>query len=118
MKKRMIPAAMMAAAAVLGGLTSSPSGQQVINQAAQAEQQIEQKTQTNRAVNQGQQAAQRTPGKTVSNTVTNPYIPTGGNYGGFVDAGVPPKVHGEYLLRTGKNKYNARKAKHFAKMRS
>ena len=119
MKKKSLMSAMLAgAAAVMGGLISSPAGQQVISQTAQSNSpQIEQKASAQRSVNQGQQATSRTPAKVVRTFANNPYGPFGthlmaGNYG------MSPKDYGEYLMRTGKDKYNLRKRKHYAKMRS
>jgi hypothetical protein len=119
MKKKSLMSAMLAgAAAVMGGLISSPAGQQVISQTAQSNSpQIEQKAPAQRSVNQGQQATSRTPAKVVRNYVNNPYGPFGahlfaGNYG------MSPKDYGEYLMRTGKDKQNLRKRKHYATMRS
>ena len=119
MKKKGLLSAMLAgAAAVMGDLISSPAGQQVIEQTAQANSpQIEQKAATQRTVNQGQQATSRTPAKVVRTFANNPYGPFGahlmaGNYG------MSPKDYGEYLMRTGKDKQNLRKRKHYAKMRS
>ena len=119
MKKKSLMSAMLAgAAAVMGGLISSPAGQQVISQTAQSNSpQIEQKAPAQRSVNQGQQATSRTPAKVVRNYANKPYGPFGahlfaGNYG------MSPKDYGEYLMRTGKDKQNLRKRKHYATMRS
>lgn len=61
------------AAAVMGGLISSPAGQQVISQTAQSNSpQIEQKAPAQRSVNQGQQATSRTPAKVVRTFANNP----------------------------------------------
>ena len=102
---------------MIGGLASSPSGQQVIEQTAQAGQQIDQAMQNCRTASQGQQATQRTINNPFSQNV-NPYMPTEVGYYRISGIGMTPRAYGEYLSMSGKNKYNKRKAKHIAKMRS
>lgn len=115
MKKVFLPA--LAAIAALGGLVSSPSGQQVLNSVSDAQQQIEQRAQANRTAAQGQQASERVSYRVANSNLDNPYVPP------FLSpasiwGGIPPKEYGEWLSRSGKNKYNLRKSKHYAKMRS
>lgn len=42
------------------------------------------------------------------------YLMNGNGYG-YRSFGTPPHIYGRYLLMTGKNKYNNRKAKHYGK---
>lgn len=107
-------AAGMGAAAL--GMLASPSGQQVTEQTARhlnEGAQVEQKA-PNRSVNQQQQQAQNRTQGTVNHRFINsnmPYFP--GTV--TIDDGIPPKVYGEWLMRTGKDKYNKRCRKHIAK---
>ena len=87
-----------------------------MEQTSQLGQQIEQAAQNNRAACQGQQAAQRAVTK-VPQRMMNPYIPANAVYR-TSDMGMTPKAYGEWLAMSGKNKYNKRKARHIAKMRS
>lgn len=104
-------------AAITGGIVSSPSGQQLMEQAANANrnvQTIEQKAPTQRFVNNQQQAQNRLPGQTVQQYLSNPYAPLGGaRYGN--PYGMSPKEYGEYLMRTGKDKQNKRKRQKIAR---
>lgn len=107
------------AVAVAGGLVSSPSGQQIAEQAASgAGSQVEQRTAQQRVVNNQQQAQQQTARFGARPFMMNPYMPFGGN--GYIThaSGMTPKEYGEWLMRTGKDKQNARKRKHYAKMRA
>ena len=105
MRKKILTALAAGAAAIAGGLVSSPSGQQLMEQAA-SQAQGQQVT---------AQAQNRLPGQTVQQYLSNPYAPMGGGryYGNGY--GMSPKEYGEYLMRTGKDKYNKRKRKHIAK---
>ncbi len=117
MSKKVLSMLAAGAAAIAGGLISSPSGQQMVEQVAQNGPQVVQQAPTQRVANQSQQAQSRMPGKTVQQVLSNPYAPLGGiRYGGGY--GMSPKDYGEYLMATGKDKYNKRCRKHWAKMRS
>lgn len=116
MKKSLANTLMLGAAALMGGLASSPSGQQVIDQQVNGGGNAQQvRTASQRVVNNnGQQQTARYGMR----SYYNPYLPFGGF--GYVgrSGGIPPKEYGEYLMRTGKDKQNARKRKHYAKMRA
>ena len=118
-KKSML--ATMAGAMVAGlGMVSTPAAQQVIEQTAQnSATVVQQQANQQRTVRSTQQQAQRMTNQTVrSNGIMNPYVPFGG--GGLLGSnyGMTPKEYGEYLMRTGKDKYNKRCRKHWAKARS
>jgi len=115
--KKSISALAAATMAMAAGMMSSPSGQEVVQTVADGVQ-----------VTQGA-SARTTPGSGVAQAqraavqqnlaMMNPYIGLGGDglyYRG--DGGLSPKEYGIYLLRSGKNKYNNRKRKHYAKMRA
>ena len=115
MRKKLFTA-MAGIAAIAGGLMSSPSGQQIVEQNVDRQgQQVTKQTQSRNAVNQSQQASQRAQTNRVSQSLTNPYSPFGGGMYYGSGYGLSPKEYGEYLMRTGKNKYNQRKRKHYAK---
>ena len=117
MRKKFLTALAAGAAAIAGGLVSSPSGQQLMEQAAsQAQgQQVTAQAPQRYNNNSQQQAQNRLPVQTVQQYLSNPYAPMGGGryYGNGY--GMSPKEYGEYLMRTGKDKYNKRKRKHIAK---
>ena len=117
MKKKILTALAAGAAAVAGGLISSPSGQQLMEQAASQAQGQQITTQAQqRYNNNGQQQAQnRLPIQHVQQILSNPYAPMGGGHYYGTYYGMSPKEYGEYLMRTGKDKYNKRKRKHIAK---
>lgn len=114
--------ATMAGAMVAGlGMVSTPAAQQVIEQTAQnSVTVVQQQANQQRTVRSTQQQAQRMASQSVrSNGIMNLYMPYGG--GGYLYYGsysMTPKQYGEYLMRTGKDKYNKRCRKHWAKMRS
>jgi len=115
-KKSML--ATMAGAMVAGlGMVSTPAAQQVIEQTAQnSATVVQQQANQQRTVRSTQQQAQRMTNQTVrSNGIMNPYVPFGG--GGLLGSnyGMSPKEYGEYLMRTGKDKQNKRRRKHWAK---
>ncbi len=113
-KKRLFPAMMAAGAAIIAGLSASPSGQQVAQQAINQAKVVEQ--QANRAVNQGQQmqARSQTPVQRVA--VQNPYAP-GGDRFIISSYGMSPKEYGQYLQASGRDKYNKRKRMQYRKGR-
>lgn len=114
--KKKISTVLAAGAAMVAGLMSGPSTQQVVQQQLDNSTRITQ-AQPTRTVNQGQQTAnhQRTPIR--ANAMMNPYVPLGSR-GGYLGPkpGMSPKDYGIYLLMTGKNKYNDRRRHHWAKM--
>ena len=113
-KNLMKTAGMAIAAAASVGLAgvSSPAGQEVLTAAQNT--QVVQKAPQARQARAQQQSTQQAPQKVVvsSQAVYLPYRPGDRVYGKFT---MTPKEYGEYLMRTGKNKQNARKAKHYAK---
>lgn len=117
MKKKFLTALAAGASAIAGGLVSSPSGQQLMEQAAsQAQgQQVTAQAPQRYNNNSQQQAQNRLPGQTVQQYLSNPYAPMGGGRYNGNGYGMSPKEYGEYLMRTGKDKYNKRKRKHIAK---
>lgn len=103
----------MAAAALgmVGGL--GPTAVETAQTIAQSETVIEAQA-PQRNVNQGQQSnavTQRASQQAVRDYNRMPDLPP--VY--YSDCGLSPKEYGLYLLRTGKNKYNDRKRKHYAK---
>lgn len=121
MKKKSMLATMAGAAAIGLGMVSAPSTQQVIEQTVQNGNQVtvqQQQANQQRNVRSQQQAQQRTSQNYRSNSLTNPYAPTGGGLEYVSSYSMTPKEYGEYLMRTGKDKYNKRCRKHWAKMRS
>ena len=108
----------VAAAMAAGfGLVSSPSGQQLVEQAAQ-QAQITQQAPAQRTVaqqNNGVQTGQRV---VVNNAAINPYVPASGGGLLYGNPGMSPKEYGEWLCYTGKDKHNKRCRKHWAKAHS
>ena len=114
-KKNLLKAAGMAiaAAGAIGlGTMTSPVGQEVVN-AVQNTQTIQQGQQGKQArANQQQTTPQQVKVAVSSQAVYLPYRPGDRVYGKL---SMTPKEYGIYLMMTGKNKQNARKAKHYAK---
>ena len=117
MKKKSLLTTMAGAMAVGLGMVSAPSTQQVIEQVAQnGPTVVQQQVNNQRNIRSTQQQAQQRNVQTVrSNGMMNPYYPVGG--GGLLGSnyGMSPKEYGEYLMRTGKDKQNKRRRKHWAK---
>lgn len=112
--------ALTAVAAVVAagaGLVSSPAGQQtaeVLTQQAAQQTQVVQQQRTARQARASQQSTQQAPQKVVVSSQAV-YLPWGKGdrvYGKYT---MTPKEYGEYLMRTGKDKYNKRRRKHWAK---
>ncbi len=98
------------------GVVSSPSGQQLIEQAAQAQSaQVMQSQRVGGGNAQAQAQRATTPQQTRTNLLMNPYFYPGGGFTSYVGAGMSPKEYGQWLLATGKNKYNDRRNKHWRK---
>lgn len=99
------------------GLVSSPAGQQtaeVLTQQAAQQTQVVQQQRTARQARASQQSTQQAPQKVVVSSQAV-YLPWGKGdcvYGKYT---MTPKEYGEYLMRTGKDKYNKRRRKHWAK---
>ena len=112
--------AMAGAMAVGLGMVSTPSTQQVIEQTVQNGTVVQQQqANQQRNVRSTQQQAQQRASQTIrSNGMMNPYLPVGGGGQLFSSYGMSPKEYGEWLRATGKDKYNKRCHKHWAKMRS
>lgn len=106
--------AMGVAAAALGALGGlGPTAVETAQTMVEVNQTTIQQAQGQRAqANQGQQTAvsQRAQQNMIQQKYTEP---SHGHY--YLDAGLSPKEYGLYLLRSGKNKYNDRKRKHYAK---
>ena len=108
-----------AVAAVGAGLLASPSAQQVATTEVQRVQtQIVQSQQQRQQARMGQQQAQQQQVRTVtsSQAVYLPWRPGCDRVYGKLT--MSPRQYGEWLAYTGKNKYNGRRRKHFASMRS
>ena len=109
-----------AVAAVGAGLLASPSAQQVVTTETQQAQQTQvvQSQQQRQQARMGQQQAQQQQVRTITSSQAF-YLPWRPGYdrvyGKFT---LTPREYGEYLARSGKNKYNGRRRKHFASMRS
>ena len=114
-KKNLFKAAGIAIAAVgaIGlGTGSSPVGQEVVT-AAQNTQIVQKAQQAKRATAKQQTQQQQTQQSRVLSKAV--YLPFGDGdriYGKFT---LSPREYGEYLARSGKNKYNNRCRKHWAK---
>lgn len=101
--------------AAMGGL--GPTAMETAQTIAEVNQTTVQQAQGQRAqANQGQQNAVSQQ-KTAQSGIQQNYLPYS-DYGYMNDCGMSPKEYGLYLLRSGKNKYNDRRRKHWAKMRA
>ena len=114
-KKGLLASAATAIAAVgaigLAGV-SSPVGQEVVN-AVQNTQVVQKAPQGKKARANQQQTQQQQQRVVVSSQATYlPWRPGDRVYGKF---SMTPKEYGEYLMRSGKDKYNKRRRKHWAK---
>ena len=107
-----------AAAAIAGGLVSSPSGQEVAKTVLDNSTKVEAES-PQQYINRTQQQAMRALGRTIQNAAAQVYALGGGasnaNLRGY---GICPKEYGLWLNQSGKNKYNNRRNKHYKKMRS
>lgn len=114
-KKNLIKAAgiAIAAAGAIGlGTGTAPVGQEVLT-AAQNTQVVQKAPQGKKATTKQQTQQQQTQKVRASSTpVYLPWRPGERVYGKF---SMTPKEYGEYLMRTGKDKYNKRRRKHWAK---
>lgn len=108
-----------AVAATAAGMMSSPSGQEVVTQVAEGTSIQQASPSQNINGNQNNAINQNATTRTAQYAYMNPYVGSGGNYlPTYRDCGLYPKDYGLYLARSGKNKQNALKRKHYAKMRS
>jgi hypothetical protein len=111
MKKRITPFLAAAAAAIGGMFMGSPSSVTPSNHVNEG---------ITQAPNTYNNNAQRQMAQNVNNAARHQVMQNyraggeGGDYG-YGTYGMSPKDYGEYLLRSGRNKYNARKRKHIAK---
>lgn len=114
-KKNLLKAAGMAlaAAGAIGlGTGTAPVGQEVLT-AAQNTQVVQKAPQGKKARANQQQTQQQQQRVVVSSQATYlPWRPCERVYGKF---SMTPKEYGEYLMRSGKDKYNKRRRKHWAK---
>lgn len=113
--KKLMMGVAAAALGAVGGL--GPTSMETAQTIVEVNQTTVQQAQGQRAqANQGQQNAVSQQKTAQSGTQQN-YLP----YNDYVyvnDCGLSPKEYGLYLLRSGKNKYNDRRRKHWAKMRA
>ena len=108
-----------AVAATAAGIMSSPSGQEVVTQVAEGTSIQQAAPSQNVNGNQNNAVNQNDNARTAQYAYRNPFVGFGGNYlGGYRDCVLSPKEYGLYLARSGKNKQNTLKSKHYAKMRS
>lgn len=115
MKKSILHTALAASAAVVAGLAAGPSTLQLVQTAADQAgiSQRQEYRSTQRLANQTQAQQQaKLQVKTGMNYNLIPYFPGEKNLSNFE---MSPKEYGEWLMRTGKNKYNNRCHKHWAK---
>lgn len=103
----------MAAAALgmVGGL--GPTAVETAQTIAQSETVVEAQA-PQRNVNQGQSQNAIAQNKTAQSGIQQNYLPYS-DRAYYSQPGLTPKEYGLYLLRSGKNKYNDRKRKHYAK---
>lgn len=114
-KRNLLKAAGLALAATgaLGfGLGTSPAGQEVLT-AAQQQTQVMKGPQGKKATANQQTQQQQTQKARVSSIAS--YLPWRPNDRVYGKLTMSPKQYGIYLLTTGKNKYNNRRNKHWAK---
>lgn len=113
-KRNLLKAAGLALAATgaLGfGLGTSPAGQEVLT-AAQQQTQVMKAQQGKKATAKQQMQQQQQKVVTSSKAVYLPWRPNDRVWG---KSTMSPKQYGIYPLMTGKNKYNDRRNKHWAK---
>lgn len=107
-----------AAAAIAGGLASSPSGQEVAKTVLDNSTKVEAES-PQQYMNRAQQQAQRALGRTIQNVASQVYSLGGGASNANLRCyGISPKEYGLWLAQSGKNKHNNRRNKHNKKMRS
>ena len=107
-----------AAAAIAGGLASSPSGQEVAKTVLDNSVKVEAES-PQQYMNRAQQQTQRVLARTIQNAAVQVYSLGGGASKANLHCyGVSPKDYGLWLAQSGKNKHNNRRNKHYKKMRS
>ena len=108
-----------AVSATAAGIMSSPSGQEVVTQVAEGTSIQQESPSQNINGNQNNAVNQNATDIKAQYVYMNPYVVSGGNYRTkYRDCGLSPKDYGLYLARSGKNKQNVLKRKHYVKMRS
>lgn len=114
-KKKLIQIASLAlaTAGTFGlGAGTAPVGQEVLT-ATQNTQVVQKATQGKKATTEQQTQQQQTQKVRASaHHVNQPWLPGKRVYGKL---SMTPKEYGEYLMRSGKDKYNKRRHKHWAK---
>lgn len=111
--------ALAAVAAAAAGIMSSPSGQEVATQVAEGTSIQQASPSQNVNGNQNNAVNQNDNARTAQYAYRNPFVGSGGIYiPDYRDCGLSPKEYGLYLARSGKNKQNILKSRHYAKMRS
>ena len=103
------------AAIAAAGIVATPSGQQVTQNVIDNSTKVVQSQKQQQRVNQRGQQAQRAAAQQVRGSVNAVYTPFNGGRVYDKGKGVPPRVYGEWPMRTGKDKYNHRKAKLLAR---
>lgn len=97
----------------------SPSGQEVVTQVAEGTSIQQAAPSQNVNGNQNNAVNHDANARTAQYSFMNPYVSLDGIFSpNYRDCGLSPKDYGLYLARSGKNKQNALKRKHYAKMRS
>ena len=118
MKKKNLGVMAAAAAAIAGGLASSPSGQEVAKTVLDNSVKVEAES-PQQYMNRTQQQAQRALGRTIQNVASQVYSLGGGASNAFLrGSGISPKEYGLWLAQSGRNKHNNRCNKQYKKMRS
>ena len=111
--------ALAAVAAAAAGIMSSPSGQEVATQVAECTSIQQAAPSQNVNGNQNNAVNQNDNARTAQYAFRNPFVGSGGLYlHDYRDCGLSTKDYGIYLARSGKNKQNILKSRHYAKMRS
>lgn len=110
--------AVAATVAAGAGLVSSPAGQQAADvmaqQATQKTQVVQQQQRTRTQARVSQQSAQQSQQRVMTSSQAV-YLPWNDDHAVYGKFSMSPKEYGEYLMRSGKDKYNKRCRKHWAK---
>lgn len=111
--------ALAAVAAAAAGIMSSPSGQEVATQVVEGTSIQQAAPSQNVNGNQNNAVNQNDNARTAQYAYRNTFVGSGGIFiPDYRDCGLSPKEYGLYLARSGKNKQNTLKRRHYAKMRS
>ena len=110
--KKIVKPFIAAAAAMAGIFATNPSA--TTNVVSHVNEGIEQAPQTYNH-NAQRQMARNSINQVRQHVMQNYQAGGEGGYYGYGTYGMSPKDYGEYLARSGRNKYNDRKRKHIAK---